>query len=73
MSVLNELTQQGRIEMVAWTVESTGPSHAPAFTAAAASRLLATDTPVRGQGSGASKAAARAAAAAALLTGFDTA
>lgn len=52
VSVLNELTQQGRIETVAWTVESTGPSHAPAFAAAAATRLLATDTHVRGQGSG---------------------
>ncbi|MEU4833891.1 hypothetical protein [Streptosporangium sp. NPDC023615] len=33
--MLNELTQQGRIETVIWQVESTGPSHAPAFTAAA--------------------------------------
>jgi dsRNA-specific ribonuclease len=62
VSVLNEQTQQGRIESVTWTVNSTGPSHAPDFTAAAATRLLATGTPVRGQGSGASKAAARAAA-----------
>ncbi|WP_436764498.1 putative dsRNA-binding protein, partial [Streptosporangium sp. V21-05] len=67
VSVLNELTQQGRIEAVTWTVESTGPSHAPAFTAAAATRLLATNTPIRGEGSGASKAAARSAAAAVLL------
>ncbi|WP_344923485.1 putative dsRNA-binding protein [Streptosporangium oxazolinicum] len=73
VSVLNELTQQGRIEAVTWTVESTGPSHAPAFTASAATHLLATNTPVRGQGSGASKAAARSAAAAVLLTGLDTA
>ncbi|MER6174041.1 hypothetical protein [Streptosporangium sp. NPDC001681] len=51
-------------------MESTGPSHAPAFTAAA-TRLLATNTPVRGQGSGASKAAARSAAAAALLARLD--
>ncbi|GAA0838078.1 hypothetical protein GCM10009525_47300 [Streptosporangium amethystogenes subsp. fukuiense] len=53
--MLNELTQQGRIETVAWTVESTGPSHAPAFTATAATRLLTMNTPVHGQGSGASK------------------
>ncbi|WP_440103718.1 putative dsRNA-binding protein [Streptosporangium sp. H16] len=71
VSVLNELTQQGRIEAVTWTVESAGPSHAPTFTATAATRLLATNTPVRGQGSGASKAAARAAAAAALLAHLD--
>ncbi|MEU4835923.1 putative dsRNA-binding protein [Streptosporangium sp. NPDC023615] len=71
VSVLNELTQQGRIEAVTWTVTSTGPSHAPAFTAAAATRLLATSTSVRGEGSGASKAAARSAAAAALLARLD--
>ncbi|MGW0593107.1 putative dsRNA-binding protein [Streptosporangium sp. NPDC002607] len=71
VSVVNELTQQGRIEAVTWQVESTGPSHAPAFTAAASTRLLATNTPVRGEGSGASKAAARAAAAAALLAHLD--
>ncbi|WP_329087717.1 MULTISPECIES: putative dsRNA-binding protein [unclassified Streptosporangium] len=71
--MLNELTQQGRIEAVAWAVESTGPSHAPAFTAAATTRLLTTNTPVRGQGSGANKAAARAAAAAALLEQLDPA
>ncbi|MEV4753453.1 putative dsRNA-binding protein [Streptosporangium amethystogenes subsp. fukuiense] len=71
VSVLNEQTQRGRIEAVTWTVNSTGPSHAPDFTAAAATRLLATGTPVRGQGSGASKAAARAAAAAALLARLD--
>ncbi|MFB9681092.1 putative dsRNA-binding protein [Streptosporangium vulgare] len=71
MSVLNELTQQGRIETVTWTVESTGPSHAPAFTATAATRLLATNTLVRGQGSGASEAAARSAAAAALPGRLD--
>ncbi|MEU3170230.1 putative dsRNA-binding protein [Streptosporangium sp. NPDC006930] len=71
VSVLNELTQQGRIEAVAWTVTSTGPSHAPAFTAAAATRLLATNTPVRGEGNGASKTAARATAAAALLARLD--
>ncbi|MFC4894463.1 hypothetical protein ACFQVD_08855 [Streptosporangium amethystogenes subsp. fukuiense] len=71
MSMLNEQTQRGRIEAVAWTVNSIGPSHAPDFTAAAATHLLATGTPVRGQGSGASKAAARAAAAAALLARLD--
>ncbi|MFB9681901.1 hypothetical protein [Streptosporangium vulgare] len=65
VGVLNELTRQGRIEAVAWTVESTGPSHAPAFTAAAATRLLATNTLVRGEGSGASKTAA-------LLARLDT-
>ncbi|MEU4539836.1 hypothetical protein AB0G15_33805 [Streptosporangium sp. NPDC023825] len=68
VSVLNELTQQGRIEAVAWAVESTGPSHAPSFTAAAVTRLLATGTTVRGEGSGASKAAA-----AALLARLDAA
>ncbi|MFI6456256.1 putative dsRNA-binding protein [Streptosporangium amethystogenes] len=72
VSVLNEQTQQGRIEAVAWTVNSTGPSHAPHFTTAASTRLLATNTSVRGEGSGASKAAARAAAAVALLACLDT-
>ncbi|MET8053901.1 hypothetical protein ABZU75_40605 [Streptosporangium sp. NPDC005286] len=43
-------------------MESASPSHAPAFTAAADTRLLATGTPMRGQGSEASKAAARATA-----------
>ncbi|MET8051574.1 hypothetical protein ABZU75_28645 [Streptosporangium sp. NPDC005286] len=65
VSVLNEQTQQGRIEAVAWTVNSTGPSHAPHFTAAASTRLLATNTSVCGEGSGASKAAA-------LLARVDT-
>ncbi|MFI6513332.1 putative dsRNA-binding protein [Streptosporangium sp. NPDC050855] len=71
VSVLNELTQQSRIEAVTWQVESTGTSHAPHFTAVAATRLLASGAPVRGQGSGASKAAARAAAAAAALARLD--
>lgn len=54
---------------VTWTVESASPSHAPAFTAAADTRLLATGTPMRGQGSEASKAAARATAT--LLVRLD--
>ncbi|MEV4187809.1 hypothetical protein AB0J28_40905, partial [Streptosporangium canum] len=56
VSVLNEWTQQGRIDGVDWQVEASGPSHAPAFTATATTRPAGTKRPVSAQGSGASKA-----------------
>ncbi|WP_433358696.1 double-stranded RNA binding motif domain-containing protein [Streptosporangium sp. CA-115845] len=71
VSALNERTQQGHITAVTWSVEATGPSHAPYFTATATAHPRGAGRPVRGQGSGTSKAAARAAAAAALLARLD--
>ncbi|GAA3443349.1 putative dsRNA-binding protein [Planomonospora venezuelensis] len=67
VSVLNEWVQQGRITAMEWDVVSTGPSHAPAFTATVATRPAGGDRLASATGMGASKAAARAAAAAALL------
>ncbi|MEV4249863.1 putative dsRNA-binding protein [Streptosporangium canum] len=72
VSVLNEWTQQGRIDGVDWQVEASGPLHTPAFTATATTRPAGTKRPVSAQGSGASKAAARAAAAVALLARLDS-
>ncbi|GGL50109.1 putative dsRNA-binding protein [Planomonospora parontospora] len=68
ISVLNEQEQQGRISPLEWQVTSTGPSHAPAFTATVSTRIITDDRSVSATGTGASKAAARAAAAAALLS-----
>jgi hypothetical protein len=68
VSVLNEQAQRGRITPLEWQVASTGPSHAPAFTATVATQLVDGDRVVSATGSGASKAVARMAAAAALLT-----
>jgi hypothetical protein len=67
VSVLNEWTQQGRIDGVDWHLEAICPSHAPAFTATATARPAGSMGPISAQGSGASKTVARAAAAAALL------
>ncbi|MDP9848128.1 putative dsRNA-binding protein [Streptosporangium lutulentum] len=67
VSVLNEWTQQGRIDGIDWHLQATGPSHAPAFTATATTHPAGSKEPISAQGSGASKTAARAAAAAALL------
>ncbi|MEV6866670.1 putative dsRNA-binding protein [Streptosporangium subroseum] len=72
VSVLNEWTQQGRIDGVDWHLEATGPSHAPAFTATATTHPAGAKGPISAQGSGASKAAARAAAAAALLARLES-
>ncbi|GAT67322.1 ribonuclease II [Planomonospora sphaerica] len=67
--VLNEQAQQGRIGPLEWQVVSTGPSHAPAFTATVVTRPTGGKQVVMTSGTGASKAVARAAAAAALDTG----
>src|SRR5688500_18653131 len=62
VSVLNEQAQQGRISSLEWQVASTGPSHAPAFTATVATRRVGGDLAVSASGTGTSKAVARAAA-----------
>ncbi|WP_449061528.1 putative dsRNA-binding protein [Planomonospora algeriensis] len=69
--MLNEQAQQGRISAPEWQVASTGPSHAPAFTATVATRPADGERLVSATGTGASKAVARAVAAAALLSALE--
>ncbi|GIH97423.1 double-stranded RNA binding motif domain-containing protein [Planobispora siamensis] len=67
VSLLNEWVQQERITPLEWTVTTSGPGHAPLFTATVATHPVNAGHRVTATGSGPSKAIARTAAAAALL------
>ncbi|MFC4059085.1 putative dsRNA-binding protein [Planomonospora corallina] len=72
VSVLNEWAQQGRITAPEWEMASSGPPHAPAFTATVSARPAGADLALSASGEGTSKTEARTAAAAALLALIGT-